>query len=314
MYRPLDPGSPSTFRRPRELDVLVPTRNRPAELAITLSGLAAQAAAAQAAATEGAEAFGVVVSDQSDGAPAWAHGAVAGTVRILRHRGHPVLLRRHLPRRGLAEQRAFLLDQSRARYVLFLDDDVWLEPGAVDRMLVAIGELRCGFVGSFPHGLSYVDDHRPEQEKAYEEWAGRPVPERIRPRGPQWKRATVHAAANLLHVAQRLDLAPGQWRAYKVAWLGACVLYDRAALVAAGGYDFWSRVPPDHAGEDAAAQLRVLARAGGAGMLPSGAYHLETPTTVPDRRMECFDDSTFLEELERGVDDFGGGDVGDEGG
>jgi glycosyltransferase involved in cell wall biosynthesis len=303
MYRPLDPGSPRTFRQPRDLDVLVPTRNRPAELAVTLSGLAAQ----------DGEPFGVVVSDQSDGAPAWEHAAVAGTVRILRHRGHPVLLRRHLPRRGLAEQRAFLLARSQARYVLFLDDDVWLEPGTVDRLLVAIQELRCGFVGSFPHGLSYVDDHRPEQEKAYEEWTGRPVPERIRPRGPQWRRANVHAAANLLHVTQRLDLAPGQWRAYKVAWLGACVLYDRSALVAAGGYDFWTRVPPDHSGEDAAAQLRVLARAGGAGVLPSGAYHLETPTTVPDRRMECFDDSTFLEQIERGVGDLDGRDVGDEG-
>src|SRR5256885_633013 len=158
------------------LDVLVPTRNRPAELAVTLSGLAAQD-----------HGFGVVVSDQSDGAPAGAHPAVAGLVR------------------------------------------------------------------------------------------------------------------NLLHLTERLHLAPGQWRAYKVAWIGACVLYDRAALVAAGGYDFWSRVPANHAGEDVAAQLRVLARAGGAGIVPSGAYHLESPTTVPDRDMECFDESAVAEELAGGL-------------
>jgi glycosyltransferase involved in cell wall biosynthesis len=283
------------------LDVLVPTRNRPAELAATLSGLAAQDTG-----------FGVVVSDQSDGVPAWEHGAVAGLVRILRHGGHPVRLRRNLPRRGLAQQRQYLLDRSTARYVLFLDDDVWLEPGAVGRMLTAIEELRCGFVGNFPHGLSYVDDHRPEQEKAYEEWTGRPYPEQIRPRGPEWRRANLHAAANLLHLTRRLDLAPGQWRAYKVAWLGACVMYDRAALVAAGGYDFWPRVPADHAGEDVAAQLRVLARASGAGIVPSGAYHLETPTTVPRRPMECFDESVVAEQLAGGVDDLDGGDVGDE--
>ena len=31
------------------------------------------------------------------------------------------------------------------------------------------------------------------------------------------------------------------------------------------------------------AERRVMARFGGAGILPSGAYHLESPTTVPDR-------------------------------
>jgi Glycosyl transferase family 2 len=279
-----------------EIDVLVPTRNRPGELATTLAGLACQDGRYGPEGQRAPE-FGVVVSDQSDDAPAWEHGAAAGTVRILRHRGHPVLLCRHLPRRGMAEQRAFLLERSRARYVLSLDDDVWLEPDAVARMVAAIKELRCGFVGNFPHGLSYLDDHRPEQEKSYREWTGRPEPERIVPRGPEWKRANLHAAANLLHLTQRLDLAPGQWRAYRVAWLGACVLYDRAALVAAGGYDFWRRVPAEHSGEDAAAQLRVLARAGGAGLLPSGAYHLETPTTVPERRMECFDEPVLAREL-----------------
>jgi hypothetical protein len=52
-------------------------------------------------------------------------------VRILRLLGHPVLLEQHLPRRGLAEHRAFPLDRSAARYVLFLDDDVWLQPHVV---------------------------------------------------------------------------------------------------------------------------------------------------------------------------------------
>jgi GT2 family glycosyltransferase len=283
------------------LDVLIPTCDRPAELAVTLAGLAAQEAR-----------FGVVLADQSSAGPVWEHGAVAGTVRVLRHRGHRVSLHRNVPRHGLAHQRAYLLDRTRARYVLHLDDDVWLEPGALQRMRTAIEELGCGFVGNFPHGLSYVDDHRPEQEKAYEEWQGRPHPERIRPRGPRWRRADLHAAANLLHVQQRLDLAPGQWRAYKVAWLGACVLYDRAVLVDSGGYDFWDRVPADSVGEDVAAQLRVLARAGGAGILPSGAYHLESPTTLPDRGMECFDDPLYAEQIGTGLDDVGHRDTGDE--
>ena len=40
--RPLDLGTPAEFRADRLLDVLIPTRNRPAELAVTLAGLAAQ--------------------------------------------------------------------------------------------------------------------------------------------------------------------------------------------------------------------------------------------------------------------------------
>jgi hypothetical protein len=280
---PLDLGEAESFVSERELDVLVPTRDRPVELAVTLASLAAQDLAAQDAE------FGVVVSDQSEDEPTWHHPGVAGVVRVLRHLGHSVLLARHLPRRGLAEQRAFLLSRSRARSVLFLDDDVWLEPGAVRRLLTAIRTLGAGFVGNAPHGLSYVDDHRPDQETGYQEWTGPLRPERIEPRGPQWSRAGVHAAANLLHVTQRLRLAPGEWRAYRLAWVGACVLYDRAKLVSVGGYDFWPNVPPAHSGEDVAVQLRLLAEHGGAGIVPSGAYHLESPTTVPDRPVECFD-------------------------
>jgi glycosyltransferase involved in cell wall biosynthesis len=288
--RHLDLGEPTAFATQRDLDVLIPTRNRPAELAATLAGLAAQdtaQGAASGADPAGAQ-FGVVVSDQSDD-PAWNSDAVAGMVRVVRHRGHPVLLSRNLPRRGLAQQRAYLLSLSRARYVLFLDDDVWLEPRAIQRLYEAIRELRCGFVGNFPHGLSYMDEYRPEHESAYEEWEGPIIPERVEPRGPKWLRAHVHSAANLLHVQERLGLADGVWRAYKISWLGACVLFDRAKLVAAGGFDFWREVPAEHSGEDTLAQLRVMERYGAAGIVPSGAFHLETPTTVPERPVECFD-------------------------
>lgn len=280
MNRPLDLGTAEQFRRQRQLDVLIPTCNRPAELAVTLSGLAAQ---------EGVPGFGVAVSDQSDDLPAYTHPAAATMVRALRHRGHPVLLTRRLPRRGLAEHRAYLLSLSAARYVLCLDDDVWLEPGALRRMVTAIDELGCGFVGNAVHGLSYVDDVRPETHQHYEEWVGRPVPERVRPGTREWHRADIHPAANLLHVTEKLRLSPGEWRAYKVSWIGGCVLYDRAALVDSGGFDFWRRVQVNHQGEDVAAQLAVMERYGGAGVLPSGAYHLESPTTVTDRGVEAWE-------------------------
>src|SRR2546423_15186788 len=85
------PDEPPTQR---DLDVLIPTCDRPAELAVTLAGLAVQ---------DGG--FGVVGPDQSDGTPAWGHGAAAGLVRILRPQGHPVRVYRNLPRRGGAEHR-----------------------------------------------------------------------------------------------------------------------------------------------------------------------------------------------------------------
>jgi hypothetical protein len=277
--RPLDPGDQAGFRRGRTLDVLVPTRNRPAELAVTLSGLAANPV----------EEFGVVVSDQSDGEPPWRQAAVATMVRVLRHRGHPVLLTRRLPRRGLAEHRAYLLDRSLADYVLYLDDDVWLEPGTVARLLTAIRELDCGFVGNGVHGLSYLDDWRPWEHNNYEEWDEPPAPERIRPGTPQWDRARIHSAANLLHVTAARGLADGDWRAYKVSWVGGCVLFDRRRLRAAGGFDFWRRVGARHQGEDVAAQLAVMERYAGAGVLPSGAYHLEAPTTVTERTVEAWE-------------------------
>ncbi|MGC1214479.1 MAG: glycosyltransferase family A protein [Micromonospora sp.] len=280
MNRPLDLGTPEQFRHPRQLDVLIPTRNRPAELAVTLSGLAAQ---------EGVPDFGVVVSDQSDADPAYLHPAAATMVRALRHRGHPVLLTRRVPRRGLAEHRAYLLSRSVARYVLCLDDDVWLEPGTMSRLVTAIRELGCGFVGNAVHGLSYADDVRPETHVHYEEWDGPPVPERVRPGTPEWDRASIHPAANLLHVTEKLRLPAGAWRAYKVSWIGGCVLYDRAKLIDAGGFEFWRQVHERHQGEDVAAQLAVMARHGGAGVLPSGAYHLESPTTVTERDVEAWE-------------------------
>lgn len=295
MSRPLLTGDPERFRVPRLLDVLVPTRNRPGELAVTLAGLGGNDVPGDAT-------FGVAVSDQSDGDPPWRQPAVAAAVRVLRHRGRPVLLTRHLPRRGLAEHRAFLLDRSAARYVLYLDDDVWLAPGALARLLTAIEKLGCGFVGNGVHGLSYLEDVRPQTHRHYEEWDTRPVPERLRPGTPEWDRAQIHSAANLLHVTAAQRIPDGQWRAYKVSWIGGCVLYHREKLRAAGGFDFWPRLDARHQGEDVAAQLAVMRRYGGAGILPSGAYHQEAPTTVSDRVMEAWE-VLFAEEEPDGDQD-----------
>lgn len=267
-------GSPA---RP-ELDVLVPTCDRPVELATALAGLAAQD-----------HPFGLVLSDQSTDRPSYDTPPAQTLLRALRAAGHPVQVGQHLPRRGLAEHRAALLARSSARYVLFLDDDVWLEPGAVGRLHEAIVALGCGLVGSAVQGLSYLDDHRPAELAPFERWLGPPVPERIDPGTSEWERWTLHNAANPVHLAQE-HLRPGErWVPYKIAWVGGCVLYDRLALDSVGGFDFWQDLPQVHCGEDVLAQQRVMAVAGGAGILPSGAYHLESPTTVPDRTVQARD-------------------------
>lgn len=260
------------------VDVLVPSCERPHALAVTLSGLAAQTH------TD----FRVVVSDQS-ARPLDTDPLVTGMRRVLELHDIPVTIDHHVPRRGVAENRQQLLDLSDAPNVLLLDDDVWLEPWAVTRLAEALEVLGCGFVGFAVQGLSYRGDHRPHQLTAYEEWAGRVEPERVRRGSPAWDRHLLHNAANPTHLAERLHLDPSGWRPYKVAWIGGCVLYRRAALIEAGGFSFWPELPREHAGEDVVPQLRVMERRGGAGILPSGAVHLELPTTVPHREVECYD-------------------------
>src|SRR5436853_405374 len=104
------------------VDVLIPTCQRPAALAVTLTSLIAQQR----------RDFRVIVSDQSEGSAAFEALEVRAALRVLQAHGHAVELHQHLPRRGLAEQRQFLLDRSRAPYVLFLDDDVILEADLVE--------------------------------------------------------------------------------------------------------------------------------------------------------------------------------------
>lgn len=207
-------------------------------------------------------------------------------LRYLRARGVGVAALRHLPRRGMAEQRAFLLAQAGAPYCLFLDDDVIVEPDLVARLHAVLLEQRCGFAGSAVHGLGYLGQERPAQE-AVEFWEGPVQPETVRPGSPAWARHHLHSAANLFHVQSRMAGGHVQTHPYRVAWIGGCVLFDTGKLRAAGGFDFWRDLPPEHCGEDVLAQLRVMERFGGCGILPSGAYHMELPTTIGEREVDA---------------------------
>ncbi|TMB70190.1 MAG: glycosyltransferase family 2 protein [Chloroflexi bacterium] len=258
------------------VDVLVPTFNRPASLAITLTSLASQSF----------HEFCVIVSDQTEEFSVDERPEVRGVLRILEAKGVPAYLRRNRPRRGMAEQRQFLLEQAMAPYVLYLDDDLVLERDVVARLQAAMIAERCGFVGSAPIGLSHINDVR-LHEQAIEFWDGPVLPEEVTWEGTRWQRHRLHNAANIFHVAQRLRLTPECQRLYKVAWVGGCVLFDRRALLSVGGFSFWRELPEAHCGEDVLAQLRVMRHYGGCAVLPSGTYHLELPTTLPDRRINA---------------------------
>lgn len=266
-----------------DVEVLVPGFDREAALAVTLTGLVGQQVLPAR----------VVVSDQSPDGVLVASPLVAGVVRVLRRRGVEVDLLAHPSGQGVAENRAFLLAQARGDYVLFLDDDIVLEPESLTRLCAAMGELRTGFVAMAMTGLSFADDVRRHEWAAFERLGdGDPAgPERVRKDSPAWERWRLHNAANPTHLADSLGLSrfSPEWVAYRVAWAAGCVLFDRQVLVDTGGFDFWRTLGVRGYGEDVVAQLRVLERAGGVGVLPTGAHHLELPTTVGNREHDAYE-------------------------
>jgi GT2 family glycosyltransferase len=258
------------------VDVLIPTYNRPEALAVTLTSLCGQTF----------RNFRVVISDQTETSDPLTSGIVQAAVRVLRAQGRTVEMYKHLPRRGMAEHRQFLLDQATAPYALFVDDDVILEPVAIRNMLAVIQEEKCGFVGCALVGLSFQGDIRPHQE-GIEFWAGAVHPEVVRPGTPEWDRHLVHNAANIYHIQTRLGLSHDAPRKYKIAWSGGCTFLDTAKARAVGGFRFWRHLPNEHAGEDVLLQLRIMARYGACGIIPTVAYHQELPTTIEDRRVDA---------------------------
>ncbi len=75
------------------VDVLIPTFNRAAALAVTLTSLAAQTT----------RDFRVVVSDQTESTGGADAPEVRATARVLRSRGHVVEITHGRRRRGMAE-------------------------------------------------------------------------------------------------------------------------------------------------------------------------------------------------------------------
>lgn len=274
------------------VDVLVPTYRRKTGLAVVLTSLLGQTF------TD----FDVIVSDQTGEDESYLDSIEITTlVQALRWHGHRVELHYHLPRRGMSEHRQFLLEQSSAPYVHFLDDDVLLDPPVMERMLRVLRREKCGFVGCAATGLGYLDDVRPHQQQI-DLWTEAVQPELFDETSIPWERHLVNNAANPLHLERKLVTGDDVVR-YKVAWVGgANVLFDRKKLLSVGGFSWWSRLPEEHAGEEVLAQFLLLRKYGGCGILPSGTYHLGLPTNVEDRRsnaISLFGD--LIRELEGAV-------------
>jgi glycosyltransferase involved in cell wall biosynthesis len=252
------------------VDVLIATCNRPESMIMTLAGVAAQTV----------RDLRVIVADQSD-EPAGEQQTILTLRRVIEARGGVVEWHTRPQIHGIAEQRHFLLERASADAVLFLDDDVLMEPPVVAWLLETLRAESCGFVGAFPAGLSHRGDMRPEQQ-IVQPWEGPVRPEVVEPESPAWERWQLHRAANIYHAAQQF--APGQRIRYKVAWIASCILYDRAKLLAVGGFSFWNRLPRYHSGEEALVQNLLMRHWGGCGILPSGAYYAQVPTTVLNER------------------------------
>ena len=249
------------------VDVLLPTCERPLALTMTLAGVAAQMF------TD----FRLIVAEQNE-ASLLKQPTVAALVRVIESRAGPVEWHHRPQRKGIAEQRDFLLTHARAPYVLYLDDDVLMEAQVLRELVAALERERCGFVGAFPVGLSFRDDVRPQQQQV-EFWNGPVTAETVEPDSPTWERRRhLHRAANLYHATLRHALS--QTRLYKVAWVASCILYDRSKLLDVGGFSFWPRLPRYHSGEEVLAQNLLLRRYGGAALMPSGTYHAEECSTV----------------------------------
>ena len=248
------------------VDVLLPTYNRLTSLVMTLSGVAAQTH------TD----MHVIVADQSQ-EPVEQEPVIQTLQRVIEARGGSVEWHTRPQVNGIVEQRDFLLRQATAGSVLYLDDDVFMEPGVVERLLKTLQDQRCGFVGAFPAGLSHREDVRPEQQLV-DYWDGPVQPEVVEPGTPQWERWQLHRAANLYHASR--SIPPGEFRLYKVAWIASCILYDRTKLLEVGGFSFWPRLPRYHSGEEVLVQNLLMRRWGGCAIMPSGTYYTQVPTTV----------------------------------
>lgn len=134
----------------------------------------------------------------------------------------------------------------------------------------------CGFVGTFPAWLSYWDEIRPHPH-IVEFWEGPVRPEEVNPGSRNGSVGSctgrpicIMSASVFLPENLAATKSPGAPRA----------LYDRGKLLEVGGFSFWPRLPRYHSGEEELVQNLLMRCWGGCGIVPSGMYYSEMPSTV----------------------------------
>ena len=273
-------GEPKTA----QIDVLVPTRDRPVELATTLAGLAAQTDVP----------FRVVVSDQSDGRRLLGHARRRDADQRTAHARHG---------RGAAPAPAAAGDRRAARVpavratapaVLFLDDDVWLEPGCSTACTRRCASWAAGSSPPRCRGSRTSTTAARDECAPFEVWDGPVRPERIAKDGPGGRAGRCTTRPTGCTWPSRSGSTAARCRRRTAGWPTRspgrrAVSCSTAGAGRSGRLRLLADLPADAHGEDVLVQHRVMARRGGAGILPSGAYHQESLTTIPSRGTSAFD-------------------------
>lgn len=257
------------------VDVLIPPARSTAGLGTTLASLAAQRYPA----------FRVVV-DISLGLE--TAGALDALFRLLEARGHPVHVEARLSDGG-GPVRDLERPGGSAPYLLVVEEGVFLEPDLIGRLVAAIRATPSGFVGSSAVSLGERSERSAGGPAGISFWDG-PVRPEVLSAAVQAERRRLHLGANLHDLRERLPRTRD--RLYRIADIDGCVLYDTEKLRSIGGLPAAELGSPadDRVGDVGSdvpdpgrvvAQRRLLARHGGAGLFPSGAFRLVPAVAMP---------------------------------
>jgi glycosyltransferase involved in cell wall biosynthesis len=260
----------------KKVTVLIPTLNRSEALSATLLSLCFQEY----------KDFDIIISDQSDKEMLADDYTLRTIIRKLIFHGHSIQIVKNKPKRGIAHQRQFLLEQSESELSLFIDDDLILEPYVVRNMVRVMESKKCGFTGCGVSSLSSLKIKKNDIPEI-EFWDGDITPEVVTPDLPSWQRYKLHEDANLIQLAEKHKITSEYPKLYKVAWVGGCTLFDTQKLKSVGGFNFWTELPDNIVGEHVLAQIRVMKKFGGCGILPSGVYDQELPSTLPKTTVDA---------------------------
>jgi glycosyltransferase involved in cell wall biosynthesis len=201
------------------IDVLIPTKNRPEKLAMTLACLAHQ---------DTSRAVEVIMRDEGT-VGAFESREVRQAWDMLSDRWNTVYIR-DTESIGLVRSRECLLKRSMGRSVLWLDDDILLPASALEKLAHELESRRAGFV------IPVILDA--DNARGHDDYSRKPLPEAAH-------RALGHSRH---YVPCEVEYVDQVWRGN-----GGCIIYDGAFLRKHVRYDFASVTTGE--GEDMIASI-----------------------------------------------------------